>query len=244
VIEGPSADAGPFSTNALHVGGPPALVAGLGLDPSYLFSVAATNQVGTGPASAPVVFAACPDNVPPLALPPQVVPVGTGPVQVISTDLNGDGLLDLATADLFAAAVSVLWGEADGGFASHEDFPVGPGPQSLVAADFNADGIPDIATANYTSGSNAGSVSVLIGIGDGGFFAHRDTTITLPGPPMVSVVAGDFTRDGFTDLAIAASVLIIVPGDGAGDFGSQIGLPAALLAAGMRGHRTPARSVS
>src|SRR2546421_647982 len=76
-------------------------------------------------------------------------------------DLNGDGRIDVATADQSADAVSVLLGRLDGSLEAAQDFPTGPGPSDVLVADFNADGVPDLATANYAGGGAAGSISVL-----------------------------------------------------------------------------------
>ncbi len=64
----------------------------------------------------------------------------------------------------------------------------------VAAADFNGDGKPDLAVANQ-----GGSVSVLLGNGDGTFLAPVNY---VTGQQPVYVVTGDFNRDGKTDLAV------------------------------------------
>ena len=88
-------------------------------------------------------------------------------------------------------------------FSPATSFPVGPSPQALVSADFNNDGHLDLATAN-----TAGSVSVLLGDGAGGFGAAiiGPGAIVGPGTPgvdLVSLAVADFNNDGHRDLAMA-----------------------------------------
>ena len=68
-----------------------------------------------------------------------------------------------------------------------------------MAADFNGDGILDLAVANAGS-VPVGSVSILIGNGDGTFQDHVDYA-TGGGPGWVAT--GDFNSDGKLDLAVA-----------------------------------------
>ena len=68
-------------------------------------------------------------------------------------------------------------------------------PQTVVTADFNGDGKPDIATANYN-----GSVSVLLGNGDGTFQAAQNASTSYA---TLSLAVGDFNGDGKPDIATA-----------------------------------------
>src|SRR5208283_5223666 len=83
---------------------------------------------------------------------------GVAPVSVATGDFNGDGKLDLVTADSGSNTVSILLGNGDGIFQANQDFVVGGGPVSVLARDLNGDGTLDLAVSNY--GSN--SVSVLL----------------------------------------------------------------------------------
>jgi hypothetical protein len=83
--------------------------------------------------------------------------VGTKPTSVAVGDFNGDGKLDLVTANSGSNTVSILLGNGDGTFQSAVSYGVGTAPSSVAAGDFNGDGKLDLVTAN--SGSN--NVSVL-----------------------------------------------------------------------------------
>ena len=78
-------------------------------------------------------------------------------------DLNGDGKLDLAVANLGSNTVSVLLNTTDPGalassFAVKHDFLTGATPVSVTVGDLNCDGKLDLAVANI----NSNNVSVLL----------------------------------------------------------------------------------
>jgi hypothetical protein len=92
--------------------------------------------------------------------------VGGVPESVAAGDYNGDGIVDLASADNFGTpdfdgAVSILVGLGDGTFEDAQQFQVDVGPYGIVAADLNDDRLPDIVTANVDNTN----VSVLINTG-------------------------------------------------------------------------------
>ena len=74
--------------------------------------------------------------------------------------------------------------------------PVGAGPAAIAHGDFNGDGRVDLAVADFTGGS----ISILLGTGDGNFQPTVNYTV---GRNATGIVAGDFNRDGHLDLAIA-----------------------------------------
>src|SRR4051794_35155921 len=74
---------------------------------------------------------------------------GTSPDSVSAADFNGDGKLDLVSADQNSNAVSVLLGNGHGTFQARTSFATGMGPYSAGAADFNGDGKLDLVTADF-----------------------------------------------------------------------------------------------
>jgi hypothetical protein len=124
---------------------------------------------------------------------------GLNPYGVAVGDFNGDGILDIVTANSNGNNVSVLLGNGDGTFQPARNFAVGIFPASLAVGDFNRDGISDLVTANIGSYG----ISVLMANGDGTF----QPALTLPGPggesSPVAVAVGDFNGDGWPDLVTA-----------------------------------------
>ena len=96
-----------------------------------------------------------------------------------------------------SSAVSAQFTAAQG-----SPFPVGSSatvfPVSVAVANFNGGGNQDLAIADY----NAGTVTVLLGQGAGGFIAGPGSPYAVGTVPR-SVVVGDFNGDGMPDLAIA-----------------------------------------
>ena len=78
-------------------------------------------------------------------------------------DLNGDGKLDIVTANASAASnnISVLQNQGNGTFGAPATFATATHPTSIAVGDLNGDGKQDIVTANYASNN----VSVLLGQG-------------------------------------------------------------------------------
>ena len=67
---------------------------------------------------------------------------------IAAEDVNGDGKLDIVTANRAANQVAVLRGDGKGGFSKSSSFAVGTSPNSLAIGDLNRDGKPDLVTAN------------------------------------------------------------------------------------------------
>ena len=151
---------------------------------------------------------------------------GSDPASVAVGDFNGDGILDLAVADAGdffgnGTGVSILLGNGDGSFQAVQTYAAGLDSSSVAVADFNGDGILDLALANpFNSG---GTVSVLLGNGDGSFQAAQVYAVD---PNPVAVVAADLNGDGVTDLVVACaggaanpgSTVDVLLGNGDGTF--------------------------
>lgn len=129
--------------------------------------------------------------------------VGTEPTNITAGDLNGDGFLDLVTANYEGASVSVLLSAGDGSFTPQVEYSVGVSdtsrPQSVALADFNNDGFPDVAVVL----DEEELIAVLLNDGTGTLQAQQ--TFAGGGRPH-SIAAADFDRDGFADVAFGNRV--------------------------------------
>ena len=149
--------------------------------------------------------------------------VGATPQSVVVGDFNGDGKPDLAVADRGdslgrSAGVSVLLGNGDGTFQAAQNFAAGFYPISVGVGDFNGDGKPDLAVANFPPDFVDGTVSVLLGNGDGTFQAAQNFAVRVL---CRFVAVGDFNGDGKPDLAVAnlvSNTVSVLPGNGDGTF--------------------------
>jgi hypothetical protein len=137
----------------------------------------------------------------------------TGTVSFLDTS-NGNAVLGSQTLGSGVAALS---------FANSSTPAVGNEPAAVTVGDFNGDGKADLAVANGSSGT----VTVLLGNGDGTFTAAAGSPITVGSRP-VSVAVGDFNGDGKADLAVANYVdntVTVLLGNGDGTFTPAAGSP-------------------
>jgi hypothetical protein len=79
---------------------------------------------------------------------------GSTPAGVVSADLNGDGLADLAVINSGSGSLVAFSSDGRGGFAAQPQFPTwigGAAPSALISFDVNGDLRPDLVVANRQS---------------------------------------------------------------------------------------------
>jgi len=175
------------------------------------------------PAATGLQLEALEDRCLPSFLPAVSYPVGAQPFAVVTGAFRGAGHpLDLAVANTDSNTVSILLGKGDGTFQPAQNYATGASPHSLAVGDFNGDGQLDIVTTNYGSATVPGTVSVLLGNGDGTFAAPINFTLpgefppgytgTTPVPQVpIGVAVGDMNHDGRLDLVVTADTSFSPP---------------------------------
>jgi Bacterial Ig-like domain/FG-GAP-like repeat len=137
-----------------------------------------------------------------------------GPRGVALGDFNGDGRMDVVTANDYTkdGSISILLGNGDGTLQASQTIAVGASTDWVAVDDFNGDGKSDVAVTKYFDSD----VTILLGHGDGTF--GSPVAFPVDGGPLF-VLAADFNGDGKQDLAtanVAASTVSVLLGNGDG----------------------------
>ncbi len=130
-------------------------------------------------------------------------------------DFNGDGNLDLVTANLGTNTISVFLGNGDGTFQRDTLYDGGGGYAAFIAVgDFDNDGHLDFVVTHWAQDSMA----VFLNRGDGTFFPG---TAYKTGLGNYGVTLCDLDRDGNLDIVTANyrdRTLSVLKGNGNGSF--------------------------
>jgi hypothetical protein len=146
---------------------------------------------------------------------------GNGETAAATSDVNGDGIMDLFLGAIYSDEVMLWLGDGNGGFTFSDKVTVGNGPWMVVSGDVNNDGIPDVICAN----SSGASLSVVFCDSLG----NLSSPINYPvGLFPLSVDLGDV--DGDLDLDIVTSNFsganfTLYENDGTGVFINRNDLP-------------------
>lgn len=150
---------------------------------------------------------------------------GQHPIRVVAADFNGDGKLDLATANDcpqngVAGSISILFGNGDGTFqpATTISLPNQECPNSLALTKVNSSHW-DLAAA-----TNLGNIELLLNNG-AGVFSFGTPIVSPGGPEIRGVSSADYNGDGHFDLAAVtegrSDSIYIFLNDGAGHYTPQ-----------------------
>jgi hypothetical protein len=136
--------------------------------------------------------------------PQNILTAGELPTAIATGDFNGDGNLDLAVANggngVTNSSVTIFLGNGHAQFTPMGQQPtVGVFPQGMISAvDLNHDGVLDLVVGN-TGNGGPGSISVLLGNGDGTF---RPAILLPLEASALTMTVNDFNGDGFADIAV------------------------------------------
>ena len=164
---------------------------------------------------------------------------GFGPTyDVVVTDVNRDGILDIVISHEFPGGLDVLLGNGDGTFQK-EKFTAGA-VHALAAGDFNNDSKPHVVATN----TNTNDVTLWTWLGNGKF---QSGTPMPTGAGPFEVIAGDFNADGNLDIATAnydGQNVTVLLGNGNGTFETHVeypvgSAPVALITGKFHGAQAP-----
>ena len=162
----------------------------------------------------------------------QEVSVGSNPQNVVPADVDGDGDIDLLTANTFGLSVSVRLNNGAGVFAAPatgaEVIVAGSGEsiQIVTAFDVDGDGDLDLLTSHYDGASNR--VSVRLNNGTGGFVTPAtgaEVNVGSGAVGFITVVGADVDGDGDLDLLAAnagSNTVSVRLNDGTGMFTAPV----------------------
>jgi hypothetical protein len=135
---------------------------------------------------------------------------------LVASDFDGNGCMDLATVDLICERVLVFLNGCDNTFLPYTDYIIMPSyPKTLSAFDIESDGDMDLAAAGDT-----GLVAILINDGSGDFFEDVGSSFDA-GDNITDIGAADLDGSGFVDIMILDSSnykMKIYLNDGTGHF--------------------------
>jgi hypothetical protein len=137
----------------------------------------------------------------------QQVTVGLGPYALAIGDIDGDGDLDLLTANSGRSTptasgnttVSVRLNDGQSNFSGNQEFSVGATTRELVLGDIDGDGDLDVLVARGAS-SGSSAVSVRLNNGRGQFSGTQEVEV---GTAPRALALGDVDGDGDLDLLTA-----------------------------------------
>lgn len=164
-----------------------------------------------------------------------LIPTGAQPGAIVAADFNGDGKVDLMTANEGSGDLSLIFGLGGNAFAPATSVKLGVAATAMVTTDLNGDRRADVIAVEQAKDD----IAILYSSGNGQF----QNAVRYPagnGPKAIALA--DFNSDRFTDIAVAdyGSVgpggLSILMGAGNGAFQPEAAAaagshPIALLAA-------------
>jgi hypothetical protein len=162
--------------------------------------------------------------------PVTAVAASKGAVQLIATDVNGDGNLDLVGLPAFGSnsgsgpatnGVEVWLGNGNGTFQPGQIYSTTFAPNAVAVGNFFGNGLPDIAV-----GETGGNIDLFRNEGNGYFVFDKALNLSVgSGFTFASLSAGDLNGNGISDLAAAfsggttnADPVYVLWNDGKGDF--------------------------
>ncbi len=127
------------------------------------------------------------------------ITTGSGPIDICTGDIDGDGKMDLVTSNFNDATFSAFRNTSSTGtisFTSGATFSAGVGVVGVNVADMTGDGRTDIVMSNAVTNS----ISVLRNTTTGTTFSFAPKVDRAAGSAPSTVTLGDLDGDGYTDV--------------------------------------------
>ncbi len=148
----------------------------------------------------------------------------------LAADFANNGVLDIVDApgNPTSNTVTIAYGNGSGAFPTNTTLTTATGPAAVAAGDLRNNGDLDLVSANSPCTSTScppGTVSVLLGNGNGTFQTHVDYPV---GVAPSGIALGSFVTGGPLDIAVSNSnqnTVSILLGNGDGTFQSQVTYP-------------------
>jgi len=125
---------------------------------------------------------------------PKSTGIGDDPWDVAVGDLDGDGKLDLVTADHASDSISFLKGAGNLTFSAHKAIGT-KSPTHVTVADINLDSHLDVIVFS----ADTGTLELWLGDGTGQFTKSASAVVAFGGYPWLMDVA-DMNGDGYPDI--------------------------------------------
>ncbi|MEW6238156.1 MAG: VCBS repeat-containing protein [Candidatus Omnitrophota bacterium] len=137
----------------------------------------------------------------------QIFGAGLRASTIAAGDLNGDGALDLAIANIYGNSITIAYNNGSARFAKLEEIPLAGGvqhPVAVAAGDLNGDGLVDLAAVQVQYIDN--TITPLRDSGVVFFFNQGDGTFSqsvmdVRGVPSSALIA-DINSDGQNDVIV------------------------------------------
>jgi phospholipase C len=147
-----------------------------------------------------------------------LAPLLSGPVQLVVSDFNNDGVPDLMIVNSKNNSITTLPGKGDGTWGNAAAaLALASAPSAVAVGDFNLDGKMDLAVVSQTGNT----VTVYFGNGNNTFQAGVPYATGI-GPDSIAI--GDVNGDGILDLVTAnntAGSVSVLAGVTGGTFGAH-----------------------